>query len=657
MIEVTGIAGTPEHTAAVYLADQLARLWPGLRDSAAAIEKVCIAANVKLTGYGVGDVDIVLAACFRSGERNFRPRSPVMVKDSGHAELRPVNVRNLIVAIEVKDHDAGAVRYAGDSVEVLYTKRGRQEWKGATEQNINQVHAIADYFRDVIGDKPFVHRALIMQGLAEVRAAGVLPAGYDALSFLAAIAATSGGARRGPSGLVLSSTSDVLARFALAAPIFVPVRPTALDRRRMDAVASNAREAPRIEEAFGEKLLRLRGTGGTGKTVMLLHAAWAAFRARGLRTMFLTYNLALAADIRRTMTLMGVPSSPEEGGIKVQSVMAFMSSWMRRLGTIAVDGVAIEHYESNCVVTLELLRGGAVQSGDIAGIKGENPEAYDFGTIVVDEAQDCPQVEADLLKALYVPNQIALADGVDQMVRRDVATDWDRGVAPANRLLITLGECLRMKRNLAVFLNVVAELGGAGPGVRPSEAAGGGKVVILRRPYRDYPDLHAELLAGAGATGNAEVDILHCVPWSRGPAAHSARRDIVADLRGMGASVWDGTDKDVRQQFPRSSKEHRVVHYESCRGLEGWIVALHDADTYFADCERYRAGLGLSADEQASYADLAQLARAYAWRRMMIAMTRPIDTLVLTISDVPSAFTGALVDAARRCRDFVDVRD
>lgn len=657
MIEVTGITGTPEHSAAVYLSEQLARLWPGLRNSAAAIEKVCIAANVKLTGYGVGDIDIVLAACFRPGERSFRPRSPVMVKDSGQAELRPVNVRNLIVAIEVKDHDAGAVRYAGDSVEVLYTKRGRQEWKGATEQNIAQLHAIADYLRDVIGERPFVHRALIMQGLAEVAAAGVLPAGYDALSFLSAIAATSGGVRRGQNGLVLSSTSDALARKAIGAPIFVPVLPTALDRRRMDAVAYNGREAPRIEEAFGEKLLRLRGTGGTGKTVMLLHAAWAAFRTRGLRTLFLTYNLALAADIRRTMTLMGVPSSPEEGGIKVQSVMAFMGSWMRRLGTIAGDGAAIEDYEPNCVATLELLRGGAVLPSDVDRIKGENPESYDFGAIVVDEAQDCPQVEADLLKALYAPHQIALADGVDQLVRRDVATDWDRGVAPADRLLISLGECLRMKRNLAVFLNLVAELGGAGPGVRPSEAAGGGRVVILRRPYCDYPDLHGDLLARASATGNAEVDILHCVPWSRGPAGHVVRRDIVADLRGMGASVWDGTDKDVRQQFPRSSKEHRVVHYESCRGLEGWIVALHDADTYFADCEHYRAGLRLSPDEQAAYADLAQLARAYAWRRMMIAMTRPIDTLVLTISDTPSVFAAALVDAARRCRDFVEVRD
>ena len=656
MIEVNGITGTPEHAAAVYLGEQFARLWPGLAQSPASHEKVCIAANTKLSGYGVEDIDIVLGASFRPGERYFKARGAAVTLDTGQTDNRPVNVRNLLVAIEVKDHDASAVQYAGDSVKVLYTKHGRQQWKGATEQNIAQVHALASYFGDLLGEKPFVHRALIMQGLREVRTSGVLVGGYDALAFLTSIAVKSR-VHLGPKGLVLSSTSDALIRRALGAPIFVPVQPTALDRRRMDAVASNSREAPQIDDAFGQKQLRLRGTGGTGKTVMLLHAAWSAFRTQSARTLFLTYNVALTADIRRTLTLMGVPSSAEEGGIKVQSVMAFLIGWMSRLGTIAEDELAIEGYEVNCAATLDLLRAGAVRAGDVDIIKGENPESYDFDMIVVDEAQDCPQIEADLLKALYLPHQICLADGVDQLVRRNVATDWDRNVARADRLLIPLSECLRMKRNLAIFLNNVAELGAAGPGVQPSEAAGGGRVIILRRPYSAYPDVHRDLVTRAYSTGNAEVDILHCVPWSRGASGHSERRDIVSELRGMGSAVWDGTDKDARQHFPRSAKEHRVVHYESCRGLEGWIVVLHDADVYYADCQRCRISQGLNDDEQAAYADVALLARAYAWRRMMIAMTRPIDTLVLTVSDVPSMFATAVLDAARRCKDFVDVRD
>jgi hypothetical protein len=653
VIEVTGIPGTPEYAAATYLGEQLSRLWPGLSQSPAAHEKVCIAANVKLSGYGVEDIDIVLAASFRSGERFFRIRAAQ--HRSGGMDNRPINVRNLLVAIEVKDHDASAVQCAGDNVLVLYTKRGRQEWKGATEQNIRQLHALAGYFAELLGEKPFVYRALIMQGLREAPSAGVLAGSYDGLDFLTVLAATNG-ARVGPMGPVLASTSDALARRALNAPILVPVRPTALDRRRMDAVASNAKEAPNIEAAVGRKMLRLRGTGGTGKTVMLLHAAWSAFRHSGARTLFLTYNLALVADIRRTLTLMGVPSNSDEGGIKVQSLMAFLSGWMRRLGTIASDAGSIDGYDNNCAAALELLRGGAVQPSDLDAIKHGSPEAYAFDIIVVDEAQDCPQVEADFLKALYAPNQICLADGVDQLVRREATTNWDRDVPPAGRLLISLSECLRMKRNLALFLNIVAELGGARLSVQPSEAAGGGRIIVLRRPYSSYPELHADLLSRAYSTGNAEVDFLHCVPWSRGPSKQDERSHVVSDLRNMGCQVWDGTDKDARQNFPRSPKEHRIVHYESCRGLEGWVVVLHDADTYFADCEQLRASQGLNEAEQTSFADLDQLARAHAWRRMMIAMTRPIDTLVLSIADSKSILSASLLEAAARCRDFVDVR-
>ena len=39
--------------------------------------------------------------------------------------------------------------------------------------------------------------------------------------------------------------------------------------------------------------------------------------------------------------------------------------------------------------------------------------------------------------------------------------------------------------------------------------------------------------------------------------------------------------RDHRAEFPVDVKEHRVVTYESSRGLEGWIVACLDADAFF----------------------------------------------------------------------------
>ena len=73
-------------------------------------------------------------------------------------------------------------------------------------------------------------------------------------------------------------------------------------------------------------------------------------------------------------------------------------------------------YKSNCEAALELLEGGALQPDDIRRIVSAEPERYDFDCVIVDEAQDWPQEEANLLKALYDPNKICLADGIDQLI-------------------------------------------------------------------------------------------------------------------------------------------------------------------------------------------------------------------------------------------------
>ena len=67
----------------------------------------------------------------------------------------------------------------------------------------------------------------------------------------------------------------------------------------------------------------LRGRGGTGKTVILLQLAFRAFEETNARSLILTYNQALVADMRRIMALLGLPSNEADGGIRIDSAMAF----------------------------------------------------------------------------------------------------------------------------------------------------------------------------------------------------------------------------------------------------------------------------------------------------------------------------------------------
>lgn len=657
MIEVIGDAGTEEHAAAVHLSELLTGLWPGLAGSPASRELVRIVANGKISGYKVSDFDIILAGSFRASSRAFIPDIPVPVIGGGPLRGRPVQIRNFIVAIELKSQDPLAVRCSGDKVSVLYTRRGQREWKSATDQNIDQVHALVAYFQDWLHERIYVYRCLLMQGLTTVPAIGAVGGTYSAINMLSQIAAVSG-VRHTAAGYVLASGSDDLARRLLTAPIFNRIVPTSMDRRRMDAIVTEAPEFSAVEGLLGRKLVRLRGHGGTGKTIMLLRAARSSFIATASRSLFLTYNHALAADVRRLLALLRVPSNPYEGGIKVQTVMSFISSWLVRLGIDEGADYDLLRYEDNCRVALEALRQGAITRDDIDKIRRDDEERFDFDFIIADEAQDWPQSEVELVTALYSYKKFCIGDGIDQLVRRTSPTNWTSGIPDEGVVTVSLTESRRMKRNLSTFLNHLAHDVGLNWHVEPSNSAGGGRIIVMRSPYREHDDQHANLVRQAKASGNDELDLLFCVPSSDVHVVDGVRRSYLGEhLAKFGTGVWDGVDSSVRRDFPRSKDVFRIVHYESCRGLEGWTVVLEHLDEYGAECERVRRDIGLTSEEVRAFADLTLVAADFAWQKSFIAMTRAIDTMIITLAQINSPHSSRILEAARSFPDFIEVLD
>jgi hypothetical protein len=213
-----------------------------------------------------------------------------------------------------------------------------------------------------------------------------------------------------------------------------------------------------------------------------------------------------------------------------------------------------------------------------------------------------------------------------------------------------------MKRNLSTFLNHLARDAGLEWHVKPNDSAGGGRILVIKRPYREYTDLHAKLVEEAKAKGNDELDFLFCVPSADVHVVNNMRRSSLGEhLARSGAGVWDGIDDSVRRDFPRSKNLFRVIHYESCRGLEGWTVVLDHLDEYWAECERVRTGLGLTGEEVSGYADLAQLASGYAWQKAFVALTRAIDTLVISLAQADSPLSSRILRAARSFPDFAEV--
>lgn len=350
--------------------------------------------------------------------------------------------------------------------------------------------------------------------------------------------------------------------------------------------------------------------------------------------------------------LLGVPSSSEGGGVEVRTAMSFVYSWLRRLGLEADPG-AFELYEQQCDECLRMIEGGAISRDDIAKVIDDDPDAFAFDAVIVDEAQDWPQPEARLLAVLYGGEKIAVADGREQLLRGK-PTDWPRTLAagqPTEER--SLARCLRMKRNLGIFANAVARAAGLNWEIEPNDEAAGGKVVVIGGGYADDGELVASIVREALDAGNAEVDLLHCVPPSN-VAEDDGRRTskLAVELLAQGYSVWDGVDDAVRRDFPRSHDLLRVLQYDSVRGLEGWTTVLE----HFDDAWDYKRRDWIVNRAPADVpVDPERAAALAAWRWCMIALTRPMDTLLITLHDPGSIASKLILKTAAQFPDFAQV--
>ena len=240
MIEVIGEEGTSEYDAALSIGKAIGQMWPGSDTSPASKDQIKIAASVKISGYAVGDIDVVVFGSL-SSPRKFIPNRLVKGSDGKRVGKQPISVKNFVIVVEVKDHDESRVRLVGDNVEVKYVRGASSGWKSATEQNIKQLHSLKDYLKDLDFDG-FVYRCVLLRGVSFSHKAGVITAGFEGADLFTSIARVSP-VRAASGTYTLSSFNGAAAGRVAEIPIFKKIIPTALDRTKMDAIVRMAPES------------------------------------------------------------------------------------------------------------------------------------------------------------------------------------------------------------------------------------------------------------------------------------------------------------------------------------------------------------------------------------------------------------------------------
>ena len=162
----------------------------------------------------------------------------------------------------------------------------------------------------------------------------------------------------------------------------------------------------------------------------------------------------------------------------------------------------LQQYETLKDELLAFLTQGVVTRQDIQQFMKENADEVAWDKILIDEGQDWPQNEKEILFRLFDSKNFIVADGVDQLTRDYPKLDWTKGV-DHHKPVVGEKRSLRQKANLCRFENQYAAEVGSGVGDR-------GEAGLRRRQGHHHraaysPALHARLTKPAKRTATSHT--------------------------------------------------------------------------------------------------------------------------------------------------------
>lgn len=421
-----------------------------------------------------------------------------------------------------------------------------------------------------------------------------------------------------------------------------------LTRTRIEQITNK-----RVLEIFNsnqENLLIYRGRAGTGKTVGLIKRAIQIIENNQKRVLMLTYNKALVSDIRRLFAFAELPDLFEESCISINTMQAY---FYRLINTLIYDGKLegeefLKQYEKYISEIIDFIDS---DEDAIEYFKElcEKDCMLNWDYILIDEAQDWTNIEKKLIMKLYKPENIIVADGGQQFVRDVEMCDW---TLVKEKNVIKLKQCLRQKSNLVKFINILlskyASIGGK---IISAEKLYGGKIIILQDKSKLY-EIHKLEMEKLKKAGNIAYDMLYLVPHTMVEKNAEQRQfKYINEFEKNGIFIWDGTNEEKRAACDVNADEIRLLQYDSARGLEGWTVFCLDFDQFLEEKQKLfnpnqnKNSLMLESTEERK--------NKYILNWALIALTRAIDTLVITINNPQSEIGIILENIAKEYPDYV----
>lgn len=647
MIKIIGEEGTSEYRAALIISNFFEEQWPNISNTPEEEDLVIIRAGAIISGYKRNEIDLFIVARL-SQKRSIKPVRAIRDRTGRPIRDKNIFIKNIIAVGEEKSHSVPRIKAIGDEIQVYYNKTG---WKSATSQNIEQLHSVNKYLKDY-QLKGFLCRFVFVSNVAGRFGAAIHPTMKSGEFFSRLIESGSATVNQNGTRFEYSSTSEEFCRSIFRLPIVKEVKPSRLDRGRMELLARKEKLVRSLSDEPPKSLTQLAGVGGTGKTIVMLQVASQIHKTKGERSLFLTYNVTLAADVQRLLSLARIHSEDKGGGIRVQTVYSFFYTLLDRLKLSESrygDGDNYNDHLQSLASIMELLK---EDPSFIQELISENRYDFEFDRIFVDEAQDWHQIEAELLKLVFCGVPICVADGKQQMIRTDRKANWFQGVDKSKRRFETFNKSLRQKSSLANFISGLSKKFEQDWDAEANHNAPGGRIIVTKTDYRQT-NLHQRLCKEATKANVDNIDWLFLVPPMSVTNSEPRTSDMSNYLNNIGGNVLDLFESPARKEIQPDPQKFRVMQYESCRGLEGWVVVLHRFDAFLT------SKIALFSDKETTnpkrYNELGLEEKEKIWNWMSMVLARAMDTVVIHLENPSSGIGRDLFDFCQINRDAVEL--
>jgi hypothetical protein len=655
---------------------------------------ITIISNVTLFGQEVKDIDLVV---FGKVGKGFKRKLKFRPRDKEEYISKNVYFSNFCFAIELKKHSLKDI-HIGALNNILVTYNGKKH--DVTYQSERQKYSLVRYFKNIdeVGKSVWVSNFIWLKNvtskeLLDLTNKGehnILPKefGIDWLFMLLLSQCKPFEHTQALNpywGSQSWKTSEIeFSNFEKAFELFENVKKSVgnISRSHFERMSKKILKDQKFAEAIfdssdkGGKFVIIQGKAGTGKTVKLLNIACDLCLNYQKRCLILTYNFTLVADIRRTLTFAHIPDGVGRESVRIMTLFKFFIDLFEGFGIytgkdVLDDKEFFNNYETYCKTLSEFIKENKKPEMDIEEIMQQNHQLVSWDYIMIDEAQDWNPFEVEILYSIFGPSKIVITQAPEQKVRSSNNPKWVRPKWRINHDFVQTNEkkSFRQKVNLVSFVNQFADKFNLAWELEPNEDFVGGKVIITTN-YNI--ELHKDLYSDCLKNGNKAYEMLFLVAPSKiisdGEKEITFKRNeqdensitktikqrhcsLVDEFNGQ-IDFWDGTNKELRRDYPVKVDQHRLIQYESCRGLEGWTVVCIEIDElvkylsnkYKEETDNLELELESPEEKKNRY--------VYMWS--LIPLTRAIDTLVITIKDKNSVIAKKLHELHKENSEFVE---